>query len=126
MLVCRSIAELDLSIVVMRTSIIFIERFSLAGQEVRPCSTCRLAYRRSMPYTAAVLPTRARGAAGAPAAARVCGALFLCAGLFGTSQAQDCPDNATGLGDGQTCRCDDGYTGPLSDPDDPTSGSAQL
>ena len=46
--------------------------------------------------------------------------------LLRSASAQECPENSTGLGNGQICRCNDGFTGPLTDAEDPTSGAAQL
>ena len=55
-------------------------------------------------------------------------ALRVCAvgALLRSIDAQACPANSLGLGDGNPCQCDDGYTGPLSNPSDPTSGTHQL
>jgi hypothetical protein len=56
-------------------------------------------------------------------------ALLLCGALGSQLRgvaAQECPENSRGLGNGGACQCEDGYTGPLADPDDPTSGTYQL
>jgi hypothetical protein len=56
-------------------------------------------------------------------------ALLLCGALGSQLRgvaAQECPENSLGLGNGGACQCEDGYTGPLADPDDPTSGTYQL
>jgi hypothetical protein len=53
---------------------------------------------------------------------RVCALGLLLRGIEG----QDCPENSLGLGNGNPCQCNDGYTGPLADPQDPTSGTFQL
>lgn len=52
--------------------------------------------------------------------------LFVALSVIGHAHAQACPEFSTGLGNGQPCQCNDGYTGPLSNPDDPTSGTSQL
>jgi hypothetical protein len=87
-------------------------------------------WKRTHAYLYLTCPAPGRKpAAAAPMGLGMRAALLLCGALGSQLRgvaAQECPENSRGLGNGGACQCEDVYTGPLADPDDPTSGTYQL